>query len=396
MSDPALPVCPVSFGLDVRRPGQLEEIGLYAVLLQIGQGRWHSEVESVRKGKKSKMTMPYFTPSGLFRHRSNAGLIKHNGHVAVDLDHLGERGATRAIQNAIKDRFCRFAFRSVSAKGIRLGFGCPPASSETHSLIFRRVAEYVRKRYGIQPDTSGSDVCRASFVSFDRGLWVNPSAELLPGLQALAPSPELHTESTESLCEPTALDGADVVTLAFGLGESRAPRRSKPDGTAYTHQSLRDLGRDLVVRFKRHDLALADSEVEQAFRAWWTTAKRNGLKLRLGPDAYRLELSKCVQTARRAPWIARVAGFWTRWTQEPEFPHAATSREKLGWAIRRHCLASGTKVFFLAARDAATITGTSFRAANATLHSMVRAGTLKRVGKRRCARDAQTFRLAGL
>jgi hypothetical protein len=71
----------------------------------------------------------------------------------------------------------------------------------------------------------------------------------------------------------------------------------------------------------------------------------------------------------------------------------ATSDEKLIWAIARYCAESKTSTFYLSARDAATITGTTFKAANDTLHRLVRAGRLKRVGKRQTPRHAQEYQL---
>jgi VirE-like protein len=382
----------VSFGLDVRRPQELQGVGLSAVLSDIETGRWRALVESVRSGNENKTEMPYFTPAGLFQRRSNAGLLKHSGHVAIDLDRIGARGATRAIQVAVADNFCRFAFRSVSGKGVRLGFACPPCSAEEHTKVFHRVADHVRRRYGIDPDTSGSDVSRASFVSFDRGLWLNRSARMLPGLRNVSlRCNEGHTGIRKSLCVP--LNGGDVVTLPFGLGESGAPYQLKPDGTVYTHESLRDLARSLVVQFRRHALPLSLGDVECAFKAWWDTARRKKLHFRLGPESYRRELEKAIRCVERVPWIERVVNFWPRWTREPEFPSEASPRERLEWAVRRHCLESGQTKFFLAARDAATITGTNFRNANDTLHGLVAAGILKRVGRRKRARDAQTYKL---
>src|SRR5439155_20166993 len=104
------------------------------------------------------------------------------------------------------------------------------------------------------------------------------------------------------------------------------------------------------------------------------TAERRGLRFRGGIDDYRAELDKSIRCVERVPWLDRVVDYWIRWTRAPEFPVSGSPGERLEWAIRRNCREARDTKFFLSARDAATITGTSFRAANETLHKLVKAG----------------------
>src|SRR5207247_8357181 len=131
----------------------------------------------------------------------------------------------------------------------------------------------------------------------------------------------------DSLCVTGPLSEGDVNTLGYGLGESRAPREAKPDGTAYTHYSLLGLGRDLVVRYGRHGLTLTLADIERAFDAWWRTGTRNGMRFRLRQSAYRAELDVAIRSAERAPWLPRVIDFWTRWTRATGFPADGSPRE---------------------------------------------------------------------
>jgi hypothetical protein len=123
---------------------------------------------------------PAVTWAGVFSCRANEKLLQHSGQIGVDLDDLGDAKAVTTIQNAVADRFCLAAFRSIRGEGVRLLFRIPPCSSGNHAIAFEQVAEHVRNTYGCEVDESGKDVSRASFVSFDRGLWVNPSADVLP------------------------------------------------------------------------------------------------------------------------------------------------------------------------------------------------------------------------
>jgi hypothetical protein len=391
----------VSIGTNIQQPGRLEAEPIGDVLDGICAGRWGEQVAWVRAfpyrsadQQQAKESLPYWTPSGLFRYRNAGGLVNHSGHVAVDLDNLGESAGTQVIQTAVGDGFCVCAFRSATAQGVRLIFSCPPCSAEVHKLVFGRVAQHVRRYYGHQPDLSGSDVARASFVSFDKGLWLNPSAVMLPGLAKLVLQGQATTHK-DSLCvvgEPGAgLEAGDVLTLAYGLGESRAACLVRPDGTARTHNALMRLGLDLVVRYQRHGLTLTNSEIEHALAAWFETGKRLGLKYAKDLGHYREDLHKAVRSAQRAPWLPNVVHKWDRWRHHPDFPSTASSDDRLAWAIRRHCSESGTMWFFLGARDAATITGTTFRAAYDTLLRLVRDRVIKRAGKRLNARHAQEY-----
>ncbi len=395
----------VSVGDDVLKPYALRAEPMDAVLAGIASGRWGEQVEAVRKllyqspeQSALKKRLPFWTPAGLFEHRRSWGLIRHSGHVAVDLDALGIDGTTRAIQTAVADPHCKCAFRSASGHGARLIFPCPPCGPEAHKLVFDRVAEHVTAQYGLEVDLSGSDVARASFVSFDHGLWLNLHATMLPGLAELVRQSQDQTPHKESrsLCVVKKLTEGDINTLAYGLGESRAPYARKPDGTCLTHEPIRDLARDLVVRFQKHGLPLTLPEIERALNAWFKTGKRKGMKFRNHPETYRHELIESVRCVRDARWLGRVVCLWTRWTREPDFPMLGSSDERLEYAIRRHCAETKDASFYLSARDAATITGTCFKSANQTLHRLVKAGVLERDGKRLGARDAQGYRLRSM
>jgi hypothetical protein len=390
----------VSVGPDIRRPGLLSAEPIGTILTGIGGGRWAEPITRLRTlpyhsadFAAEKEQLAYWTPSGLFRYRNATGLVQHSGHVAIDLDNLGAQGATKAIQGAVEDAHCLCAFRSASGQGCRLVFRCPP-SAPAHRAIFNRVANHVRAHYGVKPDSSGSDVSRACFVSYDNGMWLNPSAAMLPGLADLANQCQVsnNTQGPYPCVLVGGLSEGDRVTLAWGLGESRAPHDVREDGMLATHLSLRDLARDLVVRYRRHDLALTQADVQHAFQGWLDTGKRHG-RLRHKAQDYLGELTKAVCCVKRWNRLPYLVSFWPRWTEEPDFPATGTAEERLEYAIRRHCETQGTTRFYLSARDAATITGTNASNANQALHRLLNAKVLTKVGKRRQARHAQTYRL---
>jgi hypothetical protein len=178
----------VGFGLKIWEPNKLETRVTSEVLLGIREGEWRVPVEHVRalppdsfEQKKAKKELAYCMWSGVFHSRCNDGLLIHSGQVGVDVDKLTEEGCTKALQSAVADRFCLAAFRSTRGQGVRLLFRVPPCKDyKVHAIVFEQVAEHVIRAYSLEPDPKGSDVCRASFVSFDRGLWFNGDALILP------------------------------------------------------------------------------------------------------------------------------------------------------------------------------------------------------------------------
>jgi hypothetical protein len=92
MITPANISAPISFGLDVRRPGLLETRSTGEVLLGIQSGAWQDTVARVRslpldsaEQKAAKLALPYATWAGVFSRRANSGLVSHSGQIGVDL-----------------------------------------------------------------------------------------------------------------------------------------------------------------------------------------------------------------------------------------------------------------------------------------------------------------------
>ena len=193
---------PLSFGLDVLKPWNLRTVTTGEVLCGIRDGTWREPVNHVRslqgtERSEAKKLLPYWTPSGTFSSRRESGLIAHSGQVAIDLDHVPAAKRRETIHVAVDDPHCAAAFLSASAEGVRLIFKTPPCTARQHSAVFDHVADHVRRLYRIEPDLTGRDVSRPSFVSFDEGLWFRPSAEILP--VRLLPEPE-EPDTVRSYC----------------------------------------------------------------------------------------------------------------------------------------------------------------------------------------------------
>lgn len=394
--------CParISFGLDVKRPGCLETRSTGDVLLGIQSGAWHGPVALVRslphdsaEQDAAKKKVPFCTWAGVFSYRSNSALVRHSGQVGVDLDDLGEINATLVLQTAVADRHCRAAFRSVRAEGVRLLFPVPPCSASQHTAVFEQVAEHVRKTYGHEPDQSGKDVSRASFMSFDAGLWFYGLAEVLPiKLPGL-----IHSGiRADPRCVASAIYGGQLALTCWGwYGRTMATTSPRPDGTARTHRSLLDLGKALALHAERIRETLTKQHIEEAFNAWRTELARQGIRLRGVDDDYRKELIGSVSGAQRKPWFKAAAEKWIRWTRHKDFPITGKPLDRLLFAIRQHCADAGCTEFFLGARDAGLIAGGHFTTGARWLRKLVADGYLAKIPiANRPPRHAYDYRLS--
>jgi hypothetical protein len=387
---------PVSFGLDIRRPGLLETRTTGEVLHSIASGAWREPVARVRElaadspeQNAAKLALPFCTFAGVFTRRSNSGLAQHSGQVGIDLDGLGDAGAVAVLQAAIADTFCLAAFRSTRGEGVRLIFRIPPCSPENHTAAFEQVAEHVRNTYGRDADESGKDVSRASFVSFDRGLWFNAAAEVLP---LILPDDTQRFRGRNSLCV-TPYAGQLALTCWHWLGRHFASTAPVSGNAVKTHGSLLDLGKAVALHASRIQEPLTPRLIASAFESWLDEHRRQGLTLRCSPDDYRAEFVASVKGCEHKPWFKSAAEKWIRWTRHVEFPRTGLPHEKILFAVRRHCAESGSTEFFIGVRDAALVAGTSKETAGRLLRKLCADGQLEKTGERRQPRHAQTFRL---
>ncbi|MGA2787491.1 MAG: BT4734/BF3469 family protein [Verrucomicrobiota bacterium] len=258
--------------MDVHRPGLLETRSTGDVLRGIQSGAWQETVARVRslphdsaEQKTAKCALPFATWAGVFSYRANSALVQHSGQCGVDLDDLGDDGATAVIQTAVADKHCLAAFRSARGEGVRLLFRVPPCSAREHPGVFEQVSEHVRRIYSRDPDTSGSDVSRASFVSFDNGLWFFGLAEVLP----IQLPGMIHSGlKTNTAVYHSVYGGQLALTCWTWYGRHSANTSPRADGTAKTHRSLLDLGKAVALHAERIGERLTERHISLAFEAW--------------------------------------------------------------------------------------------------------------------------------
>lgn len=148
----------------------------------IRTGKWEKEVINYRatvekygknseQAKSSKISAPAVTISGEFSERKAKGLIKHSGYIIADIDDVEDPDDLKA--QLCEDRYVTAIFTSIGGHGLAVVFKIDP---RRHLDAFNGISEYLFTQYSIVVDTSGKDVSRARFVSYDPEIYVNDAA----------------------------------------------------------------------------------------------------------------------------------------------------------------------------------------------------------------------------
>jgi len=169
------------------------ELELTQVLADIRAGTWQAAATAVRTAptkaaqRAAKLRVPYFTVSGTFAPRSEAGLRQHSGLLALDVDADPNAGldwpATRAALEA--DPHTWACFTSVGGQGLCIIVRAEPSR---HRASYQAARAYYEQRFGLVVD-SLPDVSRPRFVSADPWLYHQPAATPLPLPPELAAPP---------------------------------------------------------------------------------------------------------------------------------------------------------------------------------------------------------------
>lgn len=115
-----------------------------------------------------KKTLPAATVSGIFKHRSAAGLQEYNGLVCMDFDAKENPGMTPVEMRAVLAQFDEVAYAGLSVSGqgvfaiIATNNANPADHADTVDLLGAVLAQF-----DLYYDRACKDVCRLRFVSYD-------------------------------------------------------------------------------------------------------------------------------------------------------------------------------------------------------------------------------------
>lgn len=195
----------VSFYKNIEDTISQVTVSIDQYLNSIKKGKYRQAIELLRAAatKKEataiKKTLPNITASGTFSKRVDACLIKHSGLKQIDFDHdkNPEIDPVKAKEQLSKDRYTFAAFISPTGKGVKLLVLIDPGQDKD---VYPHLEAYYKTKYGLELDTSCSNVSRAMFVSFDENLYYNPASEtfLVPATGRNTTSQNKPTPITKS------------------------------------------------------------------------------------------------------------------------------------------------------------------------------------------------------
>lgn len=149
---------------------------LKEVLMNIKSDKYKEQVEKCHTDLKYKDYLPCFTPTGVFNHRSIAGLESYNGIICLDIDHLEDPIFAKNV--ATKLNYVHAAFITPSGKGLKVIIKTN-ANVENYKTIEQKVADYFYTDSGLTRDVRCKDIARIQFVSHDPELYYNEESYTL-------------------------------------------------------------------------------------------------------------------------------------------------------------------------------------------------------------------------
>lgn len=153
----------------------------YQIIDAIKNGRWSKQIESFRNetdsaiAKQIKYNLPCFIVSGVFKERNESGLEDYSYLLIADIDNLSKSELSMCKAKMIDDP-CVMCFFESPSKGLKVIVSVNTHSSAHKEYAFPSMKKYLESLLGVEVDPSGKDICRLCFVSYDPGLYFNPSA----------------------------------------------------------------------------------------------------------------------------------------------------------------------------------------------------------------------------
>lgn len=118
--------------------------------------------------------LPYVTPGGFFSYCKESCIIHPSGLFVVDIDHLASPAEAAGWRDRLADDALLppdLAFVSPSGRGVKLFLSYRLAPDDVLSEAFARAMrtawDYLELTYGLQPDQSNKDLCRACLLAYD-------------------------------------------------------------------------------------------------------------------------------------------------------------------------------------------------------------------------------------
>lgn len=154
---------------------------IFFALERIRNGTSKDLVEQIRAVKTKeernelKIKLPGVTFNGSFRYRNVSGLINHSGLCIVDFDNFNNQEDAITFRDSISsDNYIFACWISPSADGVKALIKIPP-DEKNHKSYFDALAKHFDSQHW---DSSGSDLPRFCYESYDPDIYINPNSEI--------------------------------------------------------------------------------------------------------------------------------------------------------------------------------------------------------------------------
>lgn len=168
------------------RPQQRVTIGWTGEYIQSERARWATEklrelmVKGATRDELSdfkKLNFETATFNGVFSYRNARSLVCRSPFMVLDIDDLASTEEARRVQQVlVNDAMVETAlcFLSPKGHGIKWVVRLPEwAERNDFKTVFQMLQQHVGFEFGIAIDKSGSDVCRACFLPYDKECYIN-------------------------------------------------------------------------------------------------------------------------------------------------------------------------------------------------------------------------------
>jgi hypothetical protein len=190
--------------------GEMDILTFYNMIIN---GDYKNEIDEIRAGNiEMKLQLPAVTLSGYFSYRHFSKLINHSGRICIDIDGKDNPDITSwpdlryTIGTWGEVEFC-----SLSASGN--GVFCVVSIAYPNRHLEQWLSlEQSFKREGIKIDTSGKDIARLRFMSYDPQAIYNDDVKLFRGLfkQRKAANVEFGDSNTDELVKKIVQEGINI------------------------------------------------------------------------------------------------------------------------------------------------------------------------------------------
>ena len=159
-------------------------VSVLSILEEIRTDKYKSQIEEIRNFENPsknplKDKLPVFTPTGIFNHRSMAGLENYNGLMCLDIDHI--ENPEQLKEQCKKLNYVYSAFVTPSGKGLKVLIKTN-ATAENYREIELKVATAFQHDTGAIRDNHCKDIARIQFVSYDPNIYINENSSLIQPL----------------------------------------------------------------------------------------------------------------------------------------------------------------------------------------------------------------------